>query len=80
MNDDVKGATNHFFFLNLSKICTSNNCATINAVPDPMAILTEIKSAKFVENKNVKVIPIIKPVYTIFLATNCPNVLLAKST
>ena len=39
INDDVKGAMNHFFFLNWSKICTSNNCATIKAVPDPTAIL-----------------------------------------
>ena len=53
INEEVKGATNHFFFLNLSKICTSNNCATIKAVPDPMAILIEIKSAKLVENKSV---------------------------
>ena len=51
MNDDVKGATNHFFFLNLSKICTSNNCAPRNAVPDPIAILTEIKSAKLLKIK-----------------------------
>ena len=37
-------------------------------MPDPIAILTEIKSEKFVENKSVKEIPIIKPIYTIFLA------------
>ena len=43
-NDDDKGATNHIFFLNLSKICTSTNCAKRNAVPDPKAILIEIKS------------------------------------
>ena len=44
INDEVNGAINHIFFLNLSKICTSINCATKNAVPDPIAILIEIKS------------------------------------
>ena len=44
----------------------------MNAVPDPIAILTEIKSEKFVEKKSVKAIPIIKPIYTIFLAANLP--------
>ena len=34
----------------------------------------EIKSAKSVENKRVKIIPIKKPKYTIFLATNLPSV------
>ena len=33
----------------------------INAVPDPMAILIEIKSEKFVENRSVNNIPIAKP-------------------
>ena len=61
INEDANGAINHFIFLNLSKICISNNCATINAVPDPIAILTEIKSVKFVEKKRVNTIPIIKP-------------------
>ena len=51
IKDDVNGATNHFFFLNWSKIFTSNNCATKKAMPDPIAILTEIKSEKFVEKK-----------------------------
>ena len=51
IKEDVNGATNHSFFLNLSKICTSNNWETINAVPDPIAILTEIKSEKFVVKK-----------------------------
>ena len=32
------------------------------AVPDPIAILIEIKSAKLVENKRVKLIPITKPI------------------
>ena len=48
-------------------------------MPDPIAILTEIKSVKLVENKSVIAIPIIKPIYTIFLATNFPYDLLAKS-
>ena len=52
--DDVNGAIYHFFFLSLSKIFTSNNCATKKAVPEPIAILIEIKSAKFVENKSVR--------------------------
>ena len=47
--EDVKGATNHFFRLSLSKICTSINCAIKNAVPDPIAIRIEIKSEKLVE-------------------------------
>ena len=44
LNDDDKGATNHIFFLSLSKICTSTNCAKRNATPDAKAILIEIKS------------------------------------
>ena len=51
-----------FFFLSLSKICTSNNCATIKAIPDPIAILIEIKSEKFVEKKSVKETPIKNPI------------------
>ena len=47
--DEVRGAINHFFCLRLSKICTSISCAVIKAVPDPIAILIEIKSEKFVE-------------------------------
>ena len=47
--EDVKGATYHIFFLNLSKTCTSINWATKNAVPDPMAILIEIRFEKLVE-------------------------------
>ena len=62
IKEDVKGAINHFFRLNLSKIWTSNNWATIKAVPEPIAILIEIRSEKFVENKNVNVIPITKPI------------------
>ena len=41
-------------------------------MPEPIAILMDIKSAKFVENKRVKLIPIAKPIYTIFLATILP--------
>ena len=51
----------------------------MNAVPEPTAILTEIKSAKFVEKIIVNKIPIVKPIYTIFLATNLPKDLFAKS-
>ena len=39
---------------------------------EPMAILKDIRSAKFVENKRVKLIPIAKPTYTIFLAAVLP--------
>ena len=60
--EEVIGATNHFFFLNLSKIWTSSNWATRKADPEPMAILTEIKSAKCDENKSVKLTPNIKPI------------------
>ena len=59
--EDVNGAMYHFFFLNMSKICTSSNWAEIKAIPDPIAILIEIKSEKFVEKNNVKNIPIPKP-------------------
>ena len=62
MHDEVSGAINHSFFLRLSKILTSNNWATKNAIPEPKAILTDIKSAKFVENKRVKLIPKLKPI------------------
>ena len=44
IKDDIKGAINHIFFLNLSKMFTSTSCATRNAVPDPTAILIDIKS------------------------------------
>ena len=43
-NDDVKGAANQILYLSLSKILTSISCATRKAVPDPIAILIEIKS------------------------------------
>ena len=60
--EEVSGAINQSFFLSLSKTWTSNNWATKKATPEPMAILIEIKSAKFVENKRVKLIPITKPI------------------
>ena len=44
INDDTKGAANQIFFLSLSKILISISCATRKAVPDPIAILIEIKS------------------------------------
>ena len=60
--EEVSGAINQSFFLSLSKIWTSSNWATKKADPEPMAILTEIKSEKFVENKSVKLTPIMKPI------------------
>jgi hypothetical protein len=51
--EEVRGAINHFFFLSLSKICTSSICATKKAVPEPIAILIDMKSAKSVENNIV---------------------------
>ena len=53
INEDVNGAINQSFFLSLSNIWTSNNWAIKNAVPEPIAILKDIKSVKFVENKRV---------------------------
>ena len=50
-----------------------------NATPEPMAILTEITSEKLVDTNKVKSIPIVKPTYTIFLATTFPYARLAKS-
>ena len=44
MIDETNGAANQIFDLNLSKILISINWATRNAVPDPNAILIEIKS------------------------------------
>ena len=79
INEDTRGAINHFFCLNWSNIFTSNNWAIINAVPEPIAILTEIKSAKFVEKISVNKIPIVNPIYTIYLATNLPKDLFARS-
>ena len=42
-NEDVRGAINQAFLLSLSKILTSINCATRKAIPEPKAILIEIK-------------------------------------
>ena len=47
---------------------TSRFWAIKNATPEPTAILTEIKSEKFVETNKVRVTPIKKPIYTIFCA------------
>ena len=40
----------------------------INAVAEPIAILIDITSLKFVETNNVKIIPIKKPTRTTYLA------------
>ena len=62
MSDDIRGATNQTFFLNLSNIWTSSNCAIKKAEPDPIAILFDIKFDKSVENYRVRVTPKIKPI------------------
>ena len=62
-----------------SKIFISMFCAIRNAVADPIAILTEIISSKFVDIKSVKKIPIKKPTKTITLAIFFPYALLARS-
>ena len=49
------------------------------AIPEPIAILIEIKSEKLVEIKSVNKIPIIKPKITIFLAIILPKALFDKS-
>ena len=46
---------------------------------DPIAILIEIISSKFVETTNVKKIPIKKPTKTMYFANFFPYALLAKS-
>ena len=48
INEEVSGAINQSFFLKLSKIWTSSNWATKNAVPEPIAILIDIRSPKLV--------------------------------
>ena len=50
----------------------SKFCAIKKAKPEPIAILIEITSEKFVDTNNVKSIPIIKPILTIFLANFFP--------
>ena len=49
--EDASGGTNQYLFLSLSNTKTSILCETINAIPEPMAILIEIRSEKFVEKK-----------------------------
>ena len=61
IDEDISGATYQLFFLSLSKIWTSSNCATKKAEPEPIAILIDIRSAKFVEKNKVNKIPIKKP-------------------
>ena len=62
IKDEVRGAMNQLFFLRLSNICTSKFWETKNAIPEPIAILIEIMSEKFVETKSVSNIPKIKPI------------------
>ena len=61
INEDASGAINHVLLLKISKTCTSNNCANKKAVPDPTAILMDIRSSKFVEKYSVKDTPVKKP-------------------
>jgi len=61
IDEDISGATYQIFFLNLSKIWTSSNCATKKAEPEPIAILIDIRSVKFVEKNKVNIIQIKKP-------------------
>ena len=61
-SEDVNGAMYHFLFLSLSKTWTSKSCATKNAIPDPIAILIEIRSLKFVEKNSVNDIPSKNPI------------------
>jgi len=70
--DDARGAAYQIFFLKASKIWTSKFWEIKNATPEPIAILIEIVSEKLVDTNNVKITPIVKPTYTIFLATNLP--------
>ena len=44
INEEVKGAINHFLFLKWSKTWTSISWAIKKAVPDPTAILIDTKS------------------------------------
>ena len=59
--EEVKGAAYQIFFLNLSKIFISNNCADKKATPEATAILFDIKLEKSVEKYNVNITPKIKP-------------------
>ena len=57
--EDVRGATAQFlFFLSRSKILTSKFCAIKKQFPEPIAILIEIMSEKFVETKKLTITPI----------------------
>ncbi len=79
IEDETIGAKNQILFLSLSNIWISNSCAVKKAVPEPIAILIEIKSEKFVEKNKVKDNPKMKPKYTIFLALIFPYLLLDRS-
>ena len=61
ISEETRGATYQTFSLNLSNTWTSNSCAIKNAVPEPTAILFDIKFEKSVEKYSVKTIPRIKP-------------------
>ena len=53
MIEEARGAVNQNLCLrNLSNIFISKFCATKKATPDPIAILMDIISLKFVEIKN----------------------------
>ena len=75
----MSGAIYQLLLLSLSKIFMSRFCATMNAVAEPIAILIEIMSLKFVEIKSVKIIPIKKPTRTTCRAFHLPKALLDKS-
>ena len=60
--DEVIGAINHALFLKRWKISISISWATKKAVPEPMAILIDIISWKFVETNIVNKIPTTKPI------------------
>ena len=77
--DEVNGATYHILFLNLSNIFTSRFCAIMNAIAEPIAILIDIISLKFVETNNVKIIPIKNPIRTTYREIFFPKALFAKS-
>jgi hypothetical protein len=49
IDEDIRGAIYQIVFLNLSKIWTSSNCETKKAVPEPIAIHNDIRSAKLVK-------------------------------
>ena len=62
IKEETNGATNQTLSLNLSNTCTSNNCAVKKAMPDPIAILLDIKFEKSVEKYKVKNRPNTKPI------------------